>query len=79
MKEQILQISDKLRDNKITNKEAKTELCFLFGVTNSIHIECCSNPNISEMKSQNTDCDGDYENCTITYCTNCKQTLNIEP
>jgi hypothetical protein len=35
MKEQILQISDKLRDNKITDKEAKTELCFLFGVSES--------------------------------------------
>lgn len=32
MKEQILEISDKLRDNKITDKEAQTELCFLFGV-----------------------------------------------
>ena len=36
MKEQILQISDKLRDNKITDKEAQTELCFLFGVIGSL-------------------------------------------
>jgi len=36
MKEQILQISNKLRDNKITYKEAQAELCFLFGVTNSL-------------------------------------------
>lgn len=32
MKEQILQISDKLRDNTITDKEAQKQLCFLFGV-----------------------------------------------
>jgi len=36
MKEQILQISDKLRDNKITDKEAQTELCYLFGVIGSL-------------------------------------------
>ena len=36
MKEQILKISNKLKDNKITDKEAQTELCFLFGVTNSL-------------------------------------------
>ena len=36
MREQIIQIGDKLRDNKITDREAQTELCFLFGVTNSL-------------------------------------------
>ena len=36
MKEKILEISNRLRDNKITDKEAQTELCFLFGVTNSL-------------------------------------------
>jgi len=32
MREQIIQIGDKLRDNKITDREAQTELCFLFGL-----------------------------------------------
>ena len=34
MKEKILKISDKLRNNEITEKEAQNQFLFLFGVSN---------------------------------------------
>ena len=59
--------------------ESEVKKLNIFSVTNSTLRKCCDNPDVNEMESQNTDCDGDYEICTITYCKNCKQTLKIEP
>ena len=36
MKEQILQISDKLRNGEISDKEAQKQFLFLFGVSNML-------------------------------------------
>ena len=36
MKEKILEISDKLRNEEITENEAQKQFLFLFGVTNSL-------------------------------------------
>ncbi len=42
MKEQILEISDKLKSNNITENEAKTFLLFLFGVIKRYTLETYS-------------------------------------
>jgi hypothetical protein len=36
MKEQILEIADKLRDGEISDKEAQKQFLFLFGVSNML-------------------------------------------
>ena len=36
MKEQILEISKRLENDEITEREARKELCVLFGVSNSV-------------------------------------------
>ena len=39
MKEKILKIADRLRDNEITTEDAETLLLFLFGVVHCIAIK----------------------------------------
>lgn len=52
MKEQILEIADKLRDGEISNNEAQKRFLFLFGVSNMLrrlknHAEIYSYPSES--------------------------------
>ncbi len=43
MKEKILEISEKLKNNEITEQEAQNEFLFLFGVSKSVCPKCGSN------------------------------------
>jgi len=75
----VISLSSVVKHAKVKSDERDQVNEVLPVVTNSTLRKCCDNPDINEIESQNTDCDGDYESCTITYCKSCKQTLSIAP